>query len=104
VITPNQGNTQVNTELFTTTDDRSATLFAAPAYVTANYGTIGTNPIVTYTATDPSKNVATCLSQMKIAGILNWFFLFVFAPICFIHFGHISVASPPNWLSLITNQ
>ncbi|XP_045207056.2 uncharacterized protein LOC123559381 [Mercenaria mercenaria] len=67
IITPNEGDAQINTDLFTTMDDRFADLVASPAYVTSNYDAIGTNPILTYTATDLAKNIASCKSQMKIA-------------------------------------
>ena len=68
VSIPNEGNTQINTEMFTTMDDPLAELVASPATVTSNYGSIGTNPILTYTATDRSNNIASCQSQMKITG------------------------------------
>lgn len=57
-----------STAIYVTTNDYTANLDALPSTVTLSYANIGLNPIITYIATDLSGNIASCQSQMRIAG------------------------------------
>ncbi|KAL4229601.1 hypothetical protein ACF0H5_012639 [Mactra antiquata] len=65
-ITASETNIRISTDIYLTNDDPEANIVATPKEINVSYDTIGTNPILTFSGTDPSGNLAVCKSQVRI--------------------------------------